>query len=261
MQKSKIEWTEYTWNPWSGCHKVSEGCKNCYMFREKARFRLNGNVIIKSQHNTFNKPLRIKEPAAIFVCAYSDFFIEHPEADEWRRQAWDIMRRTPQHTYLILTKRPERIVDCLPGDWGEGYDNVWLGISAENQKEYDSRIFFLSQIKAKHKFISFEPLLSEIKMLGDGYELIKGIDWIIAGGESGHSKGEYKFRECKIEWLESLQAESKEVKKPFYLKQLGTYLSKELKLKSDPHGRILKNFPKKLQVRKLPKGIKVLKEN
>lgn len=125
-----IQWTESTWNPWYGCKKVSPGCKNCYMYRDQKRFGKDPQVVTLAAENTFRMPLRLKKPARIFTCSWSDFFIE--DADDWRNGAWEIIKKTPQHTYQVLTKRPELIAERLPADWGDGYANVWLGVSVEN---------------------------------------------------------------------------------------------------------------------------------
>ena len=107
--KSAIEWTDATWNPWHGCHKVSAGCKNCYMFRDKTRYGQDPNVVVRSKDATFYAPLKWSEPRTIFTCSWSDFFIE--EADAWRDEAFAIMALTPHHTYQVLTKRPERMLE------------------------------------------------------------------------------------------------------------------------------------------------------
>lgn len=265
MQKSNIEWTEETHNFWIGCRKISEGCKNCYMYREMDRFHKNGNLIKRAQHNDFYKPLHAKDknPTTIFVNSWSDFCIDFPAADEWRLMAWHVIRETPQHTYIILTKRPERLPQCLPPDWNDGYENVWLGFSAENQERYDERSFHFRDVKAKVKFVSFEPLLGDISFIDtsaslstSGYDLINGIDWIIAGGESGYTrKGPHGYRKCEIEWFEHLLEQSRKIKKPFFMKQLGTHLAKQYKCGKDVHGRELKNIPKNLQVRQYPHGV------
>jgi len=150
-QTTGISWTDATWNPWHGCRKISAGCKYCYMFRDKERYGQDPTVVMRSKSN-FNDPLKWamdteqigflpgkdKEPSAfvgmkIFTCSWSDFFIQ--EADEWRADAWNIIRDTPEFTYQILTKRPERIMECLPPDWGRGYENVWLGVSVEDKEK------------------------------------------------------------------------------------------------------------------------------
>lgn len=122
MSKSSfIEWTQATWNPWHGCIKVSEGCRYCYMYRDKTRYGQNPKIISKSK-TTFDDPLKWAEPQLIFTCSWSDWFID--AADDWRDEAWEIIRKSPHHTFQILTKRPERIADHLPSDWGAGWDNV-----------------------------------------------------------------------------------------------------------------------------------------
>lgn len=120
--KSNIEWTEATWNPWHGCHKVSQGCKNCYMFRDKERFGQDPNVVVRSK-TKFYDPLKWTEPRTIFTCSWSDFFIE--EADAWRDEAFAIMALTPQHTYQVLTKRPERMLEYFNSRQPATYRNHW----------------------------------------------------------------------------------------------------------------------------------------
>ena len=160
MGKTTISWTNYSWNPWRGCHKVSQGCQNCYMFREQRRWGNDPNIVVRSK-TTFNDPLKWKDPSMVFVNSWSDFFIE--EADEWRDEAWDIIRQTPHLTYQILTKRPERIRYCLPIDWEDGWDNVWLGVSVETSEQMD-RGWRLMDLPAKIRFISAEPLIDRLEL-------------------------------------------------------------------------------------------------
>lgn len=134
---TKIAWTDSTWNPHRGCHKVSAGCLHCYWYRDAARYGYNPGEVVRSK-TTFRDPLKWKEPRKIFVCSWSDFFIE--EADAWRGEVWDIIRKTPHHTYQICTKRVENIPARLPSDWGNGYSNVWLGATTENGTEYARRV-------------------------------------------------------------------------------------------------------------------------
>ena len=201
---TKIQWTDATWNCWHGCKKVSPGCKYCYMFRDKERFKQDPTEVIRSAGN-FNAPLKWKEPKLIFTCSWSDFFIE--EADEWREEAWEIIRNTPHHTYQILTKRPERIAQCLPDDWGVGYKNVWLGVSIENQLEMPQRLMELAAIKAKVRFLSIEPMIGSVTF---NYSSIardlftKRIDWVIVGGESGNDSGLFRYRLCNPLWIKNL---------------------------------------------------------
>lgn len=240
-KESEIPWTQATWNPFQGCRKKSEGCRNCYMYRQKKMYGQDPSVIIRSAKNTFNAPLKWKEHKVIFVCSWSDFFIE--DADQWREEAWDVMRKANQHTYLLLTKRPENIVDRLPDDWGNGWDNVWLGVTAENQKEANKRIPILLRLSAYRKFISAEPLLSSLclERMPDPYMRYGGtdweytcledgedqclwspdnkrplgkVDWVICGAESGPNR-----RETKIEWVRDLKNQCLSAGIPFMYKQ------------------------------------------
>jgi protein gp37 len=226
-EKTHINWTKHTWNPWQGCRKVSAGCKFCYMYRDKARYGQDPKVVVRSAPATFNKPLAWKEPAKVFTCSWSDWFIE--EADEWRDDAWAIIRSTPHLTYQILTKRPERIMGNLPVDWGQGYPNVWLGVSVENQEAANERIPQLIRIPARVRFLSCEPLLGPLdfqkipcpngcapskycsrccndyipKYFGYILPLLDGdIHWVITGGESGPKD---KVRPAELNWFRSIR--------------------------------------------------------
>lgn len=207
-KNSKIAWCDHTWNPWQGCKKVSAGCENCYMFRDKKRYGQDPDIVIRSKPATFNKPLHWKEPAKVFVCSWSDFFIE--EADKWRDQAWRIIRQCPHLTFQILTKREERILECLPKDWGDGYPNVWLGVTAENQDMADLRIPLFLEVPAAVHFVSCEPLLGGIKL-----PLINLLDWVIVGGESGST-----CRYMSPAWARLLKTNCLIRGVPFFMKQM-----------------------------------------
>lgn len=223
---SKIEWTDATWNPWMGCHKVSQGCKNCYMYREQTQYG-NDPSLIRRSKTTFTAPLKWSEPKRVFTCSWSDFFIE--EADEWRGEAWDIIRQTPYHTYQILTKRPENIVARLPLDWNIGWPNVWLGVSAEDQDNADQRIPYLLRIPAAIRFVSCEPLLGPINLSktllsetsNDSFNalfprLTYQLDWVIVGGESGP-----KSRAMHPDWARVIRDQCQDSLIPFFFKQWG----------------------------------------
>lgn len=247
VELSKIQWTGVTWNPWHGCRKVSAGCKFCYMFRDKERYGQKPTDVLKSK-TKFNEPTKWLEPQLIFTCSWSDWFIE--EADQWRPEAWQIIKDTPHHIYQILTKRPERILDNLPSDWGDGYPNVWLGVSVESNDEKD-RIETLSKVPAKIRFISAEPLIGELTLDEFSSNLKENFHWMIIGGESGNKTGKYLYREAKIEWFKSLIKISKKTNIKVFVKQLGTFLADELKLK-DRHGGDANEFEKALQIREFP---------
>lgn len=205
MNKSAIEWTDATWNPWHGCHKVSQGCKNCYMFREKGMYGQNPNVVVRSK-TTFNAPLKWKDPRKIFTCSWSDWFIE--EADEWRGEAYEIIRNTLRHTYQILTKRIERAEGMFPDE----LYNVWLGVSVEDRKNKD-RIDGLRQIPAALRFLSIEPLIEDIGELD-----LTGIQWVIVGGESGPGA-----RPMAPEWARSVRDQCQAAGVAFLFKQWGEW--------------------------------------
>lgn len=247
MQKTHIQWTDATVNFWTGCHKVSDGCKFCYMYRDKAKYGQEANVVKRTSDLTFKQALKWKEGKKIFTCSWSDFFIQ--DADMWRKDAWDIIRQTPQHQWQILTKRPERIKECLPDDWGNGWDNVWLGVSIENQK-YMNRINELASVPSKTRFISAEPLLGELDFSGFD-DSLKLFHWCIIGGESGNDNGLWKFRPCKEEWIAKVINDLKGTDISVFVKQLGTYLSKKKGCK-DRHGGEIEEWPINLQLREFP---------
>ena len=176
-----------SWNPWHGCHRYSEGCKHCYMhYLDKTRGR-DGGVIYKNKTDG-NLPLKkdrngeykIKSGEFVRVCMTSDFFLE--EADEWRDEAWDIIKKRPDVTFSLLTKRAHRIKECLPDDWGDGWENVTFSVSCENQQRADERIPYLLSIPAKHRWISLKPFIGEIDL--DKYLQSNKIETVLAGGEN-----------------------------------------------------------------------------
>jgi len=224
------------------------------MYRDKERYGQDPTKVIRTSPKTFNAALNWKDPKKIFTNSWSDFFIE--EADQWREAAWSIIRNTPQHSWQILTKRPERIRECLPADWGKGYDNVWLGVSIENSDVSHDRLWRLIDVPAKVKFLSVEPMLGPVDLLLDtivtGNLVESRIDWVIVGGESGNDNGKYKYRECKLEWIYDIIDQCKRSNTPVFVKQLGTHLSKEMKL-VDRHGGDIEEWPQQLQIRQFPR--------
>jgi len=225
---SAIEWCDASCSPWRGCNPVSAGCLNCYAERRAKRVGEDFGTIVRSK-TTFDDPLKWKKPLTIFVGHLSDFF--HADVpEEWRREFWEIMRRTPRHTYLLLTKRPENIADMLPERWledlREHWMHIWLGITAENQETYDERLPHLMMNPAAGRFISFEPLLGSIDMRirdtlsqgwGPDYETIGDlIDGVIVGGESGPNR-----RKMEPSWVMRIQNDCAWKDIPFFFKQWG----------------------------------------
>ena len=231
-KNSNISWTDHTWNPWQGCKKVSAGCKNCYMFRDKARYGQDPEIVIRSKPATFNKPMTWKDPAMVFVCSWSDFFIE--EADAWRDDAWEIIRNSPQLIFQILTKRPERIIEHLPFGWGDGYPNVWMGVTAENQEMADLRIPILLGVPAVKRFLSCEPMLGPIHLAQHFWT--SGIHWVIVGGESGP-----ECREMNKHWAGVTRIQCEEAGVPFFMKQMSGNTKAERE--AIPEDLMIRRFP------------------
>jgi len=207
-KQTGIEWTNATHNFWYGCNKVSAGCKFCYAERDMRRYGKDFGSVTRVKG--FNKPFSWQEPMMVFVNSWSDFFIE--DADPWRGRAWDIIQQTPHLTYQILTKRVERIPQCLPDNWGDGWLNVWLGVSVESH-DYYHRIDGLMNTPAALRFISYEPALGPVSFapwLASGK-----LHWIIAGGESCSN------RPALMDWFRYLRNECKRHRVPFFFKQFG----------------------------------------
>jgi protein gp37 len=241
-----ISWSDATINFWHGCRKVSEGCKFCYMYREKEKYGQQGNEIKRTSANTIVKILKAlnlqrmerlaagnKEPLKIFTCSWSDFFLE--EADEWRPAAWNIIRANPQYVWIILTKRMDRAKQCLPTDWGDGWPNVWMVVSVENQLRFDEGITDLVCTPAAVRGISIEPMLGPIDMeLGRRYIVIENkqyflqsfIDWVIVGGESGNETGNWRYRPCEVKWMQHIIDQCFNYDVAVWMKQLGTHIAK-----------------------------------
>ena len=254
MLQTKIQWTDTTINFWMGCRKVSDGCKYCYMYRDKERYGQDPFTVVRVSAATIMNILKsLKDFSKIFTCSWSDFFIEY--ADVWRADDWKVIKAHPLHQWHILTKRPERIRECLPDDWGDGYDNVWIGVSIENQKVALPRLKALIEVPAAVKFVSAEPLLEPVDLMLDkcitGDEQEHSIDWVIIGGESGNEVGKYLYRPCEIEWIEDIIQQCKNAQVPVFVKQLGTHLKHKLKL-SDRHGGDIDEWPAALKIREFP---------
>jgi protein gp37 len=248
---SGIQWTDHTWNPWHGCTKVSAGCKFCYMYRDKERYGQDPTTVLRSS-TTFRAPLKTgkhhwPDGSRVFTCSWSDWFIE--EADAWRPEAWEIIKARPGLTFQILTKRPERIRDHLPPDWCEGYRNVWLGVSVEDQAAADKRMQLLARVPAAVRFLSVEPLIDGLTLglcaVGHYFQ------WVIVGGESGARD---KARPCDESWVLSVVDECQAEGIPVFVKQLGSFPTRDdepLKLR-DSHGGNPDEWPDALRVRQFP---------
>ncbi|MGZ6224884.1 MAG: DUF5131 family protein [Syntrophales bacterium] len=210
---SKIEWTEATWNPITGCSKISPGCKHCYAERMAKRLQAMGQpnytrgFELALHEKVLELPLMWKKPQAIFVNSMSDLFHEDVSA-KFIQRVYRVIEQAHWHRFQILTKRSERLLELNPKlPWSS---NIWMGVSVENQK-YAFRIEHLRKTGAKIKFISFEPLLGPICDLN-----LKGIDWVIVGGESGH-----QARPMDASWAVDIRNKCQRTKVPFFFKQWG----------------------------------------
>ena len=230
--KTSIEWTEQTWNPTTGCTKISPGCQNCYaeiMARRLKAMKAKGyqhGFALTLQPNRLQEPLRRKKPTVYFVNSMSDLFHEDiPDGYIW--QVFDVIKHSPQHTFQILTKRAGRMASLL-----KKYDipsNAWLGVTVENRKHGLPRIDNLHQVSVLVRFLSIEPLLEDLGELD-----LKNIQWVIVGGESGP-----KARPMKLEWVKGIKQQCENHNISFFFKQWGGWGADGKKRAKKANGRIL----------------------
>lgn len=191
------------WNPWHGCHKCSPGCLNCYVYYLDKKRDKDASVVTKSKTN-FDLPLKkdrkgnykIVSGSEIATCFTSDFFVQ--EADEWREEAWSMIKKRSDVFFLICTKRIERFLECIPKDWEDGYDNVFLAVTCENQEKANERLPILLKIPAKKKYVFVSPILEDIDLepfLKEGK-----IDLVSVGGESYENA-----RVCDFDWVRHIK--------------------------------------------------------
>jgi protein gp37 len=213
------------WNPWHGCIKYSEGCRNCYVYRRDARYEKDSSQVYRTVN--FALPLRrdragnykIKPGERVWTCFTSDFLLDL--ADPWREEAWAMMRERSDLDFFLITKRIDRLADCLPGDWGAGYENVSICCTVENQREADYRLPIYQAAPICHKSLACEPLLSLIDMsayLGPWLEMV------VVGGESGQ-----QARPCDYRWVLDIRRQCQDARVPFYFKH-GARLVKDGRL-------------------------------
>jgi protein gp37 len=223
--KTGIEWTDKTWNPTVGCDKVSLGCGHCYAEALTKRFpktfKNEFNLTLHPERLT--EPLKWRKPCKVFVNSMSDLF--HKDVPlEFIQEVFDICKQVPQHTFQILTKRHERLVELASQlEW---HSNIWMGVSVENQKMANERIPALLKVPSAIRFLSVEPMLGEIDFTQSKVAVHAGndifwVDWVICGGESGIG-----HRPIKIEWVRSLRDQCQKACVPFFFKQWGGHTPK-----------------------------------
>lgn len=222
------------WNPWHGCRKLSEGCRHCYVYRMDAQSERDPSEVRRNS-SAFRLPIaknrrgEYKYPSGttFFTCFTSDFFLE--EADEWRREAWQMMRARSDCAFFIVTKRIDRFEKCIPDDWGDGYENVTVAVTAENQKMADYRLPIYLTLPIRHKAIICEPLLEPIDL---SRYLGSGIGAVSVGGESG-----FDARPCHYDWVLGIRAQCVQANVSFDYHQTGAKLIKDGKLYRIPKER------------------------
>ena len=229
---SRIEWTEQTWNPAVGCTKISAGCKNCYAETMAKRLKAMGmpgyanGFALQILPERLGDPLKRKKPTVYFVNSMSDLFHERIP-DIYVEQVFDVIYRTPHHTYQILTKRAARMARFFKSRAVP--DNAWLGVSVENRRHGVPRIDYLRRVPAKIRFLSVEPLLEDVSALD-----LTRIHWVIVGGESGP-----KARPMKKEWADSVRAQCAEQNVAFFFKQWGGWGADGKRRAKHANGRLL----------------------
>lgn len=221
------------WNPWHGCHKCSPGCMNCYVYYLDGLRNRDAGTVTKCKTD-FTLPIKkdrggnYKIPAGseLGTCFTSDFFIE--EADEWRAEAWKMIKQRNDVNFLIPTKRIARFNDCIPDDWGDGYDNVAIAVSCENQSKADERLPVLLNIKAARKCIFLSPILEYVEL--DKYLSLGKIDLVSVGGESYENA-----RICNFDWIKRIYRVCREYNVEFDFHQTGSNFVKDGRLYKIKH--------------------------
>lgn len=209
------------WSPWRGCHRCSEGCRFCYIHKGDAKRGIDTNKIVRTDN--YNAPIEKKKngeykmrAGTVYVCFQSDFLIE--EADEWRGECWDMIRKRTDCHFIFLTKRIERFEICKPNDWEDGYDNVTIGVSCENQQAVDERLPILNEQPIKNRNIILQPLIEAVNI--EPY--LYNIELVIAGGEYGNSA-----RPLYYEWVLNIREQCINAKVSFEFRQCATNFIKD----------------------------------
>ena len=213
------------WNPWRGCHKHSEGCKFCYIHKGDSTRGIDTNRIVKTDNfyapilKGKNDEYKIKSGQTVYLCFSSDFLIE--EADKWRCECWKMIKERCDLNFIFLTKRIERFMECIPNDWNEGYDNVTVGCTIENQEMADFRLSIFEKLPIKHKNVICQPLIEKV----DISAYLNNVELVVAGGES-----DYNGRILDYGWILSIREQCIKNEVSFEFRQCGTNFIKDGKL-------------------------------
>ncbi len=210
------------WNPWRGCHKYSEGCKFCYIHKGDSKGGIDTNNVVKT--DKFDAPIeknkkgeyKIKSGQTVYMCFSSDFLIE--DADEWRDDCWKMIKERSDLHFIFLSKRIERFLDCIPMDWNEGYDNVTVGCTIENQATADFRLSIFANLPIKHKNIICQPLIESINI----EKYLDDVELVVVGGES-----DYNARPLDYDWVLAIRQQCIKKNVHFEFRQCGTHFIKD----------------------------------
>lgn len=209
------------WNPWRGCRKCSEGCLYCYIHKGDAKRSVNTSEIIKTKD--FAKPIEKKKngeykmkSGLVYLCFSTDFLIE--EADGWRNDCWQMIRQRQDCTFLFLTKRIDRFMNCIPDDWGNGYENVIVCCTIENHKNAEYKLSIFQDLPIKHKCITAQPLIEAINF----EKYLDGVELVVVGGESDRNA-----RPLNYDWVLDIREQCMRKKVDFEFRQCGTYFIKD----------------------------------
>lgn len=210
------------WNPWRGCRRYSEGCRYCYIHKGDSRRGVDTNHIVKTDN--FCTPVmknksgtyKMKSGQTVYLCFSTDFLIE--DADGWRPECWKMMRERQDLNFLFLTKRIHRFMDCIPEDWGEGYDNVTVGCTVENQDRADDRLSIFRELPIRHKNIICQPLIGAIDLA----PYLKEVELVVVGGESDKNA-----RPLDYAWVLSIREQCMARHVHFEFRQCGTHFIKD----------------------------------
>ena len=213
------------WNLWHGCHKISEGCRNCYVYRTDAKHGKDPSVVMKT--SKFDMPLKkdrkgnykIPSGERVYTCFTSDFFVE--DADDWRNEAWNMMKIRKDLDFLLITKRIHRFMQCIPDDWNDGYENVVVCCTVENQKNADYKLGIFSKFPIKHKCITAQPLIEHINI----EQYLDNVELVVVGGESDRNA-----RLLDYSWVLDIREQCIRKNVSFEFRQCGTHFIKEGKL-------------------------------
>lgn len=241
-EKTAIAWTDHTFNPWMGCHKVSAGCKHCYAeLLVKQRMGKPGMWGANGIRQRTTGPWRNVpkwnalaqaegRPHRVFTASLADMFEDYPGPNEWRDDVWEVIRESKWLDFQLLTKRPENIARMLPDDWGEGWPNVWLGTSIEDNRVAE-RGLVLTEVPAHVHFVSYEPAIGPLDQLP-----LDGIEWMIVGGESGPG-----YRPMELEWAHEMRRRCAEAGVAFFFKQNAAHRTE---MGIDALGEVIREYPR-----------------